>query len=142
MRPRRRGLAGAEIARERDDVAGTDQQREVGHQMRGRRLVRQRQPRMSRASVIRRRCDARSGRSESRTVTVVPLPTTEFDAHLAAMQFDEGAHQRQAEAGAAMTRAVGMALEPVEHLVLDVGRNAGAVIADGEDRRGARSAAR
>ena len=45
-----------------------------------------------------------------------------IDAHLAAVQFDEGAHQRQAEAGAAMTRAVGVALEPVEHLVLDVSR--------------------
>ena len=33
------GLAGAEIARKRDDVAGADQQREVGHQMRGRCLI-------------------------------------------------------------------------------------------------------
>ena len=41
-RARRRGLAGAEIARQRDDVAGSDQQREIGHQMRGRGLVRQR----------------------------------------------------------------------------------------------------
>ncbi|MGY3405444.1 hypothetical protein ACVWZV_001557 [Bradyrhizobium sp. GM5.1] len=29
--PRRRGLAGPEIAGERDDIAGADQQREVGH---------------------------------------------------------------------------------------------------------------
>jgi hypothetical protein len=39
---RRGGLARAEIARERDDVARADQQREVGHQMRRCRLVRQR----------------------------------------------------------------------------------------------------
>src|SRR6267154_3729298 len=56
-----------------------------------------------------------------------------IDAHLAAVQFDEGTHQRQAEAGAAVTRAVGMALEPVEHLVFHVSRNAGAGIADGDD---------
>src|SRR6478735_12586501 len=56
-----------------------------------------------------------------------------IDAHLAAVQFDEGAHQRQPEAGAAMTRAVGMALEPVEHLVFHFSRNAGAAIADGKD---------
>ncbi len=36
----RRGLAGAEVAGQRDDVAGADQQREIGHQMRGRGLVR------------------------------------------------------------------------------------------------------
>src|SRR3954468_17205285 len=55
-----------------------------------------------------------------------------IDAHLAAVQLDEGAHQRQAEAGATVPRAVGMALEPVEHLVFHVSRNAGAAIADGE----------
>ena len=37
---RRGGLAGAEIAGEGDDVAGADQQSEVGHQMRRRGLVR------------------------------------------------------------------------------------------------------
>ena len=36
-----RGLAGAEIARQRDDVAGTDQQRKVGHQLCGCGLIRQ-----------------------------------------------------------------------------------------------------
>src|SRR6267378_8602484 len=48
-----------------------------------------------------------------------------IDAHLASVQFDKGAHQRQAEAGAAMPRSIGMTLEPVEHLVFDVGRNSG-----------------
>src|ERR1039457_705116 len=47
-----------------------------------------------------------------------------IDAHLASVQFDERAHQRQAEAGAAMPRTVGITLEPVEHLVFDVRRNA------------------
>src|SRR6266540_3102838 len=56
-----------------------------------------------------------------------------IDAHLAAVQLDKGTHQRQAEAGAAVTRAVGVALEPVEHLVLHLSRNAGAGIAYGKD---------
>src|SRR4051812_33830903 len=55
-----------------------------------------------------------------------------IDADLAAVQFDKGAHQRQAEAGAAVPRAVGMALEPVEYLVLDVGRNARPGVGHGE----------
>ena len=33
------GLAGAEVARQRDDIAGPDQQREVGHQVTSRRFV-------------------------------------------------------------------------------------------------------
>src|SRR3954470_14078593 len=60
------------------------------------------------------------------------LAEVRIDAHLAAVQFDERAHQRQAEPGAAMPRAVGMALEPVEHLVFDLGRNAGTGIGDCE----------
>jgi len=40
------------------------------------------------------------------------------------VQLDEGTHERQAEAGAAMPRPVGMTLEPVEHLVFDIGRDA------------------
>src|SRR5437763_11554803 len=56
-----------------------------------------------------------------------------INAHLASVQFDKGAHQRQPEARAAMPRAVGMAFEPVEHLVLDLGRNARAGIDHGED---------
>ena len=73
---RRRGLARAEIARERDDVARTDQQREVGHQMRRRRLVRQRHRECRwRGHSAALRCAFWSiGKSQ---VTVVPLPTTE-----------------------------------------------------------------
>src|ERR1700692_848342 len=56
-----------------------------------------------------------------------------IDAHLASVQFDKGAHQRQAEAGAAVPRAVGVAFEPVEYLVLDVGRNARTGVGHGED---------
>src|SRR5216684_8343999 len=56
-----------------------------------------------------------------------------IDAHLASMHFDKGAHQRQAEAGAAMPRAVGMTLEPIEHLVFDIGRDAGTGIGHSED---------
>src|SRR5207302_7565801 len=47
-----------------------------------------------------------------------------IDAYLAAMQLDKRALQGQAEAGAAVPRPVRVALEPVEHLVLDVRRNA------------------
>src|SRR3569623_2430627 len=55
-----------------------------------------------------------------------------IEIHASAMEFHKGAHQRQAEARAAMPRAVGAALEPVEHLVLDVRRNAGAFVHDGK----------
>src|SRR5437868_371019 len=58
-----------------------------------------------------------------------------INTHLAAVQFDKGAHQRQAETGAAVPRPVGMALKPVEHLVLDVGRNAWTGIGHGKDHR-------
>src|ERR1700704_4582738 len=60
------------------------------------------------------------------------LADDRIDAHLASVQLDKRANQRQAEAGAAMPRARGMALEPVEHLVLDVGRNARTGIGHGE----------
>src|SRR5664279_4146686 len=61
------------------------------------------------------------------------LADDRIDAHLASVEFDKGAHQRQAETGAAMPRAVRMALEPVEHLVLDVGRNPRTGIGDAEN---------
>src|SRR5438128_12698090 len=54
-----------------------------------------------------------------------------IDAHLAAVQFDKGAHQRQAKAGAAMPGAVGMALEPVEYPILELRRNARATVGHG-----------
>src|SRR6516225_4639142 len=55
-----------------------------------------------------------------------------IDAHPASVQFDERFYQRQAEAGASVARAVGMTLEPVEHLVLDVGWNARTEIGHGK----------
>src|SRR5262245_48571836 len=48
--------------------------------------------------------------------------------HGAAMQLHKGAHQRQAKAGAAMSRAEGVRFEPIEYLVLHIGRDAGAVV--------------
>src|SRR6185369_3976827 len=73
---RRRGLARAEVARERDDIARADQQREVGHQLRRCRLVRQRYRKCrGRCHSAALRCAFWSiGKSQ---VTVVPLPTTE-----------------------------------------------------------------
>src|SRR4051794_40829590 len=46
-----------------------------------------------------------------------------IDAHLAAMELDKGAHQRQAKPGAPMARSVGVTLNPVKSLVLALGRN-------------------
>ena len=51
------------------------------------------------------------------------------------MQLDERAHQRQAEAGAAVLRTHRVGLEPVEHLILGVGRDAGPAIGDREHHR-------
>src|ERR1019366_6629090 len=74
--PRRGGLTGAEVARQRDDVAGADQQGKIGHQLRGRGLVRQRQRECGGGGhSAALRCAAWSiGKSQ---VTVVPLPTIE-----------------------------------------------------------------
>src|ERR1035437_3369488 len=55
------------------------------------------------------------------------LPERGVDRHRAAVQLDERAHQREPEAGAAVLRAHRVGLEPVEHLVLRLRRNAGAV---------------
>src|SRR5262252_5901531 len=51
-----------------------------------------------------------------------------FDADSAAMQADEGPHQRQAETDAAVSRTERMALKPVENLVLHLGRNARSLV--------------
>src|SRR5262249_15482385 len=73
---RGRGLARAEVARQRDHIAGTDQQRKVGHQSGRRRLVRQlrRVCRDARHSAALRWAVWSVGKSQ---VTVVPLPTIE-----------------------------------------------------------------
>src|SRR5215471_10378518 len=46
-----------------------------------------------------------------------------FQAHRAAVQLDEGAHQRQPEPGTAVARAERVGLEPVEHLALHLLRD-------------------
>src|SRR5262245_42189013 len=46
-----------------------------------------------------------------------------FEPDRAAVQLHEGAHQRQPEPGAAVARAERMGLEPIEHLVLHIGRD-------------------
>src|SRR5215831_10746036 len=51
-----------------------------------------------------------------------------FERHRAAVQLHERAHQGEAEARTAVARAERMGLEPIEHLVLYVGRDAGAAI--------------
>jgi len=53
-------------------------------------------------------------------VTVVPLPTMESNAHLAPCSSTKEP-PATGEAGATVPRPVGMTLEPVEYLVLDVG---------------------
>src|SRR5436305_15187703 len=58
-----------------------------------------------------------------------------IERHGAAVQFDKGTHDRQAEAGATVARALRMRFEPVEHAVLYFGRDAGAVVGDREHDR-------
>src|SRR3954447_1388861 len=69
-------LAGTEIAGERDDVARADQQRQICHQLRGGRLVDERDGECGRFShSAASRCAAWSvGKSQ---ITTVPLPTIE-----------------------------------------------------------------
>src|SRR5271167_1794832 len=61
------------------------------------------------------------------------LSRNRLDAHLAAMQLDEGAHDRQPETGAAMAGSLGVGFEPVEYLIFDLAGNTGTVVADRED---------
>src|SRR6478752_69686 len=51
-----------------------------------------------------------------------------FQRYRAAVQLDKRAHQREAETGAAMARAERMSFEPIEYLVLDIGRDARAAV--------------
>src|SRR5215813_10551566 len=48
-----------------------------------------------------------------------------FERHRAAVQLHERAHQGEAEARAAVARTEGVSLEPIEHLVLHIGLDAG-----------------
>src|SRR5262249_56233292 len=48
------------------------------------------------------------------------------------VQLDERAYDRQAQSGAAMPRAQRVALEAIEHAILDFGGNAGAAVGDPE----------
>src|SRR6266550_3391004 len=59
-------------------------------------------------------------------------PDRRVERHRATVQLHEGAHQRQAEASAAMTRAEGVGLEPIEYLILHIGRDAGAMVGNRE----------
>src|SRR2546427_8211688 len=51
-----------------------------------------------------------------------------FERHRAAVQLHERAHQGAAEARAAVARAERVSLEPIEHLALHIGRDAGSAI--------------
>src|SRR5215510_4736154 len=94
----------------------------------------------ARLTVLR---DGQSNRG-SRRRPLLGLPEREYaghggaaadrriERHRAAMQLHEGAHQRQAKAGAAMPRAERVGLEPIEYLVFHVGRNAGAMVGNRE----------
>src|ERR1700738_2840693 len=64
-----------------------------------------------------------------------PAPHRGFERHLPAMQLEERAHQCKTQAGAAVAGAERMGLEPIEYLILYVGRNAGAAVRDLEDGR-------
>src|SRR5215471_5099593 len=58
-----------------------------------------------------------------------------FEAYGTAVQLDEGANQRESEAGAAVARAERMGLEPVEHLALHLLRDAGPAVGDRDHHR-------
>src|SRR5271166_3884703 len=55
-----------------------------------------------------------------------------FERYRSTMQLDEGAHQREPQSGATMSRTEGMGLEPIEHLVLYIAGNARSAIGHGE----------
>src|SRR3954452_12453817 len=59
-------------------------------------------------------------------------PDRRVERHGAAVQPHKGAHQRQAQASAAMPRAEGVGLEPIEYLILHIRRDAGAVVGNRE----------
>ena len=138
QRARESRFAGAEIARQRHEIAGFERGGDVGREALRRLLVRQ---------CHGKACAARGGQKhEARYrvifvpsaavsvavsasgnvhVTVVPCPTAEIDRHRAAVQFDERADQRKADSRAAMLRAERMRLEPVEHFFKHIRRNSG-----------------
>src|SRR5262252_9971325 len=74
----------------------------------------------------------RRGRGRESAYHSRALPPNGIYPNRAVVQLDEGPHDRQSEAGAAMVSAVGMGFEPVEHLVLDFARNARPAVFDGE----------
>src|SRR5215475_12524053 len=59
-------------------------------------------------------------------------PDCRVERHRTAVQLHKGAHQRQAQASAAMTRAEGVGLEPIEYLILHIGRYSGTVVGNRE----------
>src|SRR4051812_49225698 len=63
------------------------------------------------------------------------VPDDRVEPHRTTMQLDEGTHDREAEARAAMLRAERMAFEALEDALRDAVRNAGPAIGDAEDDR-------
>ena len=133
-------LAGAEIARQRDEIARADPFGDQRGECRRRRFVGQIDA--PGRSGIRLRpahsgdCAAAEPRRPATgkmQVTVVPSLGAEFDQHASAVQFDERAHDREADAEAAVARADGMRLEALEHPVEHFGGNAAAAVGDLED---------
>ena len=68
-------------------------------------------------------------------VTVVPRPTAESSFTVPPCSSTKERTIDRPRPGAAMLRAERMALEPVEHPLADLGRNAGAAIRDAEHDR-------
>src|SRR5689334_22409026 len=64
-----------------------------------------------------------------------PAADDRIELHAAAVQLDEGAHDREAEARAAVLGAERVALETVEHPLADRVGDARAAIGDAEDDR-------
>src|SRR5262245_59669610 len=62
-------------------------------------------------------------------------PDHRIEPHRTTVQLDEGAHDREAETGAAVLGAERMALEPIEHALADRVGDARTAVGDAENDR-------
>ena len=146
QRAREGGFAGAKIARQRHQIAGLER----GRRYRSTRPDQRFQ--VPSTAPSGKSCRMLSGASDSYAHPALRPPSCggwpsgkcrsrwcprrhRGNVTRAAMQLDERAHQRQADAGAAMMRAERMGLEPVEYLVQHVGRNSRPAVGNREHDR-------
>ena len=133
QRAHKRGLAGTEIARERDKVARLEEIGDIGRKLLGRLFVAS--GRKNPASLLvcvcismrsRRRAysaasSGRFGREREDAYHGGALARNGLDPHRAMVKFNERAHDREPEPGPAVRRAARIGFEQFEHLVLRSG---------------------